>query len=291
MTVGLVLGLAIGLGLATTARGLLAPRESLQLRLSELDNPADGDHARTRRDRLGRSAAAAFKHFGLRKQMVQADLRAAGRSLEQFTIAKLAMLTLGAGLPVGVWIATWAAQVWISPALVVLASTSTAGLLFFAPDLALREEARKRRRELRHQVCIYLDLVGLHLSGGAGMERALQSSANQGTAWGFVEIQRALGQAELTNEQPWEALDKLGRELGAADLEELAAWLSLAGKSGAPVGSSLHVKARGLRELALNEAETAAQQATERMSLPVVLLFSGFLGLIGYPAIAAIAVA
>ena len=45
---------------------------------------------------------------------------------------------------------------------------------------------------------------------------------------------------------------------------------------------------RGLRERALNEAEIEAQQATEHMSLPVVLMFSGFLGLIGYPAIAAI---
>ena len=35
----------------------------------------------------------------------------------------------------------------------------------------------------------------------------------------------------------------------------------------------------------LADAEGAAQAATERMSLPLVLLFGGFILLIGYPAI------
>jgi len=35
----------------------------------------------------------------------------------------------------------------------------------------------------------------------------------------------------------------------------------------------------------LAEAETTAQAATEKMSLPVVLLFAGFLCFIGYPAV------
>jgi uncharacterized membrane protein len=43
-----------------------------------------------------------------------------------------------------------------------------------------------------------------------------------------------------------------------------------------------------LRAHQLAEAETQAQAATERMSLPVVLLFAGFLVFIGYPAIARI---
>lgn len=289
MTVGLALGAVIGIGLAVAFWGLFPPREPLQSRLSELDQPTDHNHgAGTRRERIGRAAAQSFGPFGLRGRRLARDLRVADHSVEELAVAKLGMMLLGAGLPVGVWTIAWFSQTWISPLLVVVAAILGGVLLFLVPDLSLREKARNRRRELRHQISVYLDLVGLHLSGGAGMERALNDSAALGTAWGFVEIKGALRHAQLANEPPWSALEGLGQELGSIDLEELAAWLLLASTSGSRVRSSLHTKARGLRERALIEAETEAQRSTERMSLPVVLMFSGFLGLIGYPAIAAI---
>ncbi|WP_420434211.1 type II secretion system F family protein [Candidatus Poriferisocius sp.] len=289
MTVGLALGAVIGIGLAVAFWGVFPPRESLQSRLSELNHPTETSRrTETRRERIGRAAAQSFAPLGLRRRRVARDLRATSQSLEELAIAKLAMMLLGAGLPTGIWIIGWFCQVWISPLLVVVASILGGGLLFLAPDLLLRERARDRRRDLRHQISVYLDLVGLHLSGGAGMERALIDSAAHGTAWGFVEINRALRQGQLANEPPWTAFEQLAQELDSTELEELAAWLLLAGTSGSRVRSSLHTKARGLRERALTEAETEAQQSTERMSLPVVLMFSGFLGLIGYPAFAAI---
>jgi tight adherence protein C len=65
----------------------------------------------------------------------------------------------------------------------------------------------------------------------------------------------------------------------------LAASVSLAGTEGAKVRASLAAKAASLRTHELAEAETADQAATERMSLPVVLLFAGFLVFLGYPAV------
>lgn len=289
MIVGLALGTVIGIGLTVAFWGSFPPREPLQSRLSELDQPTDFNHqVGTRRERIGRAAAQSLGSLGLRGSRAARDLRVADQNVEELAIVKLGMMLLGAGLPVGVWAFAWFSQFWISPVLVVAASILGGGLFFLIPDLSLRERARNRRRDLRHQISAYLDLVGLHLSGGAGMERALNESAALGTAWGFVEIKRALRQAQVANQPPWTALEALGQELGSIELEELAAWLLLASTSGSRVRSSLHTKARGLRERALNEAETEAQRSTERMSLPVVLMFSGFLGLIGYPAIAAI---
>jgi hypothetical protein len=51
------------------------------------------------------------------------------------------------------------------------------------------------------------------------------------------------------------------------------------------VRDSLAVKASSLRDHALAEAEAEAQATTERMALPLVMLFLGFLILIGYPAV------
>ena len=289
MIVGLALGTAIGVGCAITYWGLFPPREPLNVRLSELDQPASNpDQLVEHRSQLEQAAAKLSKHLGLRNHRAERDLRVVGQSAEELALAKLGMLLLGSGLPMGMWIVSWLGQMWVSPVLAVMVSIAAGGVFFFVPDLSLRERAKSRRRELLHQISTYLDLVSLQLTGGKGMERALADSAARGTAWGFVEFQRALGQARLANEPPWAAFEKLGQDLGSAELEEFAAWLYLAGNSGSRVRSSLRVKARGLRERALNEVETQAQQATERMSLPVVLMFSGFLGLIGYPAIAAL---
>jgi len=86
-------------------------------------------------------------------------------------------------------------------------------------------------------------------------------------------------------ETPWTGLDHLGEALGVADLRELAASVSLAGDSGAKVRTSLAAKAQALRVKSLADVEEAAQAATERMSLPVILLLCGFVIFIGFPAI------
>ena len=59
---------------------------------------------------------------------------------------------------------------------------------------------------------------------------------------------------------------------------------ALAGSEGAKVRASLASKAQGLRAQALADADAASQQATERMSLPVICMFAGFMLFIAYPA-------
>jgi len=71
--------------------------------------------------------------------------------------------------------------------------------------------------------------------------------------------------------RPWEA----GPRARIGELSELAASVSLAGTEGAKVRASLAAKAASLRTHELAEAETADQAATERMSLPIVMLFAG----------------
>jgi hypothetical protein len=68
-------------------------------------------------------------------------------------------------------------------------------------------------------------------------------------------------------------------------LSELAASVSLAGTEGAKVRASLAAKAAALRTHQITDAEADAQAATERMSLPVMALFLGFLVFIGFPAL------
>ena len=171
---------------------------------------------------------------------------------------------------------------WQMPALGALA-LGAAG--FMLPALAARGEASRQRAGFRHALAAYLDLIVISLAGGAGIEAALTYSAAAGEGWAFTRLRATLESAQLTRRPPWQTLGQLGTELGITELAELAASVTLAGTEGARVRASLAAKATGLRTRQLADAEAAAQAATEKMSLPLALLFAGFLALIGYPAV------
>ncbi|TQN32666.1 type II secretion system (T2SS) protein F [Haloactinospora alba] len=161
-------------------------------------------------------------------------------------------------------------------------------ICWLAPDLALRNQAERNRDELRHAAAAFADLVVISLAGGAGVNGALQDASQSGTGWAMSRIRAALHQAALRREAPWQALGELGARYDVAAFDELAASLRLAGADGARVRASLSAKAHTLRTQHLAQLEADAHSATERMSLPVVLLFAGFLIMIGYPALSLI---
>ncbi|HVQ94776.1 MAG TPA: hypothetical protein VMU51_27330, partial [Mycobacteriales bacterium] len=125
-------------------------------------------------------------------------------------------------------------------------------------------------------------------AGGAGVDGALTDAAAVGEGWAFGQLTRALTVARVTRTTPWARLRQLGEELDVPELSELAASVSLAGTEGAKVRASLAAKASALRVRELTDAEGHAQAATERMSLPVVVLFAAFLVFIGYPALSTV---
>jgi Flp pilus assembly protein TadB len=247
---------------------------------------ADGDAGFSAR--LGRPAAEALTRGGagwLVPASVRRDLAILGRSPERQLAEKVTLALVGL-----LFAPTVAALLLLGGARIPLVLPLWASLLFmvagfFAPDLGIRAEANRRRRDFRHALSSFLDLVVVALAGGGGVETALADAAGVGSGWAFAYLRRALDQARLARQTPWAALGQLGQELGVDELSELAASVALAGTEGAKVRASLAAKATSLRTHELAEAETADQAATERMSLPVVLLFAGFLVFLGYPAV------
>jgi tight adherence protein C len=189
------------------------------------------------------------------------------------TLVSLALTALGMPLP-------WEMS---------LIATLLIGVVgFLLPDLNVRHEAARRRGDFRLALSAYLNLMRVTLAGGAGVEGALADAASVGRGWSFTQIRRALTIAKVTRATPWSSLQALGEDLDVRELAELSASISLAGTEGAKVRASLRAKAAALRTRELTDAEGEAQAATERMSLPVIVLFLGFLVFIGYPAIAAV---
>lgn len=171
---------------------------------------------------------------------------------------------------------------WLSALIVV--TVSAVGYL--QPISATTKKAKKLRRDMSAALAAYLDLVSVLLAGGAGMETALLAASNAGDGWCFEEFRLALARARSSRRSFWDELRMLGEANGLDALVDVAHSVQLAGEHGARVRQSLHTKAASLRARNLAAIEYEAQQNTEQMGVPIVMLFVGFIILIGYPAFA-----
>jgi Flp pilus assembly protein TadB len=141
-----------------------------------------------------------------------------------------------------------------------------------------------RRSDMDLAVAVYLDLVNVLLAGGAGVETAMLAAAGAGDGFSFEQIRLALVRAQSSRGSYWDSLRELGERTGVESLEDVGHSVQLAGEHGARIRQSLAAKATALRGRNLARIEHEAEERTEHMGLPIVLLFLGFILLVGYPA-------
>jgi Flp pilus assembly protein TadB len=168
-----------------------------------------------------------------------------------------------------------------TPAIVTLAFMA---LAFFLPDLALRQEAEKRRRDFRHVVGSFLDLVAMNLAGGRGLPEALMTASTIGEHWAMARIRQALANARLIGITPWDAMARLGEDLGVEELRDLASALALAGDEGAKIRSSLLARAASLRRKELADVEGKAGERSQSMLVAQLVMIAAFLLFLAFPA-------
>lgn len=296
MIIALLCGAGVGAGLWLFGRGLAPPRPTLAATLAGLryvpqPRPAPVEPAEPGglAGRVGRPLARALLPAGGATTLlagVRRDLRVLDRSVEQHAAEKVTLALLGLLLVPACAALLAVAGAGLPLAVPVWGSLAAAAGLFVVPDLGVHADAQARRRDFRHALSSFLDLVVISLAAGGGVETALADAARVGDGWAFEQLRGALDTARLARQTPWSALELLGEELGVGELAELAASVGLAGGEGAKVRASLAAKAASLRAHLLADAEGEAQASTERMSLPVVLLFAGFLFFVGFPAVA-----
>ena len=190
---------------------------------------------------------------------------------------------------IGVLIGAIGSAIVLSPVLdglsVVAMSVAGGAVGLLLPAQMMRRTARSRRRSVLHAFSAFLDLVNVLLAGGAGIETALVASAEAGDGWVFEHLRACLVRARLRRRSPWHELRSLGIRWGIPELVEVAGSMSLSGEHGARIRTSLAARADSMRARQVAEIEAIAQSATERMGLPVMLLFVGFMVLLGYPAL------
>jgi tight adherence protein C len=171
---------------------------------------------------------------------------------------------------------------WLSAAIVITATAAG----YIQPIGSIKKKAKSLRRDMSAALAAYLDLVNVLIAGGAGMETALLAASEAGDGWCFEEFRLALARASSSRRSFWDELRVLGESNGVDALVDVAHSVQLAGEHGARVRQSLQSKAASLRARNLATIEYEAQQSTEQMGIPIVMLFIGFIILIGYPAFA-----
>ena len=288
----IVFGAMFGAGVLLVATGLLGTRPELAAVLAHLDRTsvltpesvADAAGGSVLERLVGTPVSETT--FGARiAARADVDLRVTGRSAAGFLTGIVVDAVLGFAVACGLLTLVWANGIAVDPTItltVIIGTTVTGGLL---PLVGVRADATRRRRACRHALSSYLDLVAIRLAGGAGIDTALTDSAQAGGGWVFHQIESTLGAARLATRPPWTGFAQLGDSLGVPEFAELAASMALAGDEGARVRVSLAAKATAMRVRALAETERHAHAASERMSLPLVILMAGFVIFLGYPAV------
>jgi Flp pilus assembly protein TadB len=277
-----VLGAGFGLGLLVVARAVRPRPVALAQVLAHLDAPIIDVDASSAR---GAAAQRLLAAVGVHVDASRGDFVLVGRSGEEHALRKLATGLAAVAATGGLATAMAAQGASIGVGISVAIVAGVGGLGFVFPDLALREEAVRRRRAFRHALSAYLDLVNVILAGGGGIDSALHAAAEAGDGPAFAQLRHALARARLTNRSPWDVFAELGARLEVSELAELAASVSLAGTHGARIRASLAAKADALRGHQQAEVEADAEAATERMTIPVAVLLFGFLVFIAYPAL------
>lgn len=288
MTAALLAGLGLGAGLLLILSGIFPAPVPVGRALAELHRERNPDAVVDEASRLDRVLGGSWSESSLGVRITlgaAADLRITGRSAASHLAQRAAFGLLGLlWAPLTVLLMS-AGGVEVDITFPLWVSAVLAPVGFAYPGIALRSAAADRRRGFRHALSAFLDVVAVSLASGRGVDTALRDGVRAGRGWPFGELDRALTEARLLGESPWAAVARLSRAVGVPELAELAASAALAGNEGARVRSSLAAKAKAIRVRGLAEVEGAAQSATERMTLPVVLLMVGFVVFLGYPAI------
>ncbi len=294
MTPALIAGGISGLGLFLLTFALIPHRISLARQVAAFDagGPAARPAARpgyTAESEFSRRLGSALARFcaeqGWEFRSLRSSLALVDKSFESYLASKILLALLGllfapillAGLTVSGLHLSFVVPLWTGLALAVV--------FFLLPDVELKQKVQQRRRDFRHAIGAFLDLVAMNLSGGRGVPEALLAASEIGTGWAMWRIRDALVNARITGQTPWQALGALGDEIRADELRDLAAALSLVADDGAKVRESLSTRAASLRRRELADMQGEAGERSQSMLVAQMLLCGAFLVFLIYPAV------
>jgi tight adherence protein C len=299
MTLTILAGGTIGIGLFLLAWALIPRKVSLARQIAAFDagskardigmvlGHTDGNESQVSR-RLGAAVARFCTEQGWEFPSVKANLSVVGKSFERYLAEKILLALFGLIFVPLLALVAGMAGVHLPVVIPLWFALIIAVVFFLLPDVELKQKANAQRRDFRHAVGAFLDLVAMNLAGGRGVPEALMSASEIGGGWAMWRIRDALANARITGYTPWQALGTLGEVVGVDELRDLSAALSLVAEDGAKVRESLTARAATLRRREISDLEGKAGERSQSMLIAQMLLCVGFLLFILYPAASAV---
>jgi hypothetical protein len=286
LELGIVAGCGVGVGAVMLVRALAPARRVDSVtairRLQQAGTPAPAaptDLAgKVTSSRAIRSLAA-----GRWLTVPRQDLALLGTTAEQYVAYRLTTAALGLAIgPIldGLLIALGVHAPLAVPAGVALVLGIT---LFLTSGGDISGKASRARREARYHVLALLDITALEIAGSTAPLQAIEEGAGELDAWLVVRLRHTLTRAQLGGQAPWDALEALGKELDLTALSETAGMLRAADTEGAGAHARLTARADALRAELQSEEEANANEASERMVMPMTMLVTIFVILVVYP--------
>ena len=295
MTVPFLLGGLAGLGLFLLGYALRPPRPPLARQLAAFDAARRGGNGRWHpagngasdglRGQLGGWLERVCADQGLEFPSVRANLSLTGGSLEVFLATKVLLAVAGLLLGPALVLMAGLAGIRFPVVIGIWLGVVLAVVFFLLPDLEVKQQATARRRDFRHAIGSFLDLVAMNLSGGRGVPEALMAAADVGTGWAFWRIRDSLAAARITGQTPWQVLGALGEETRVDELRDLGAALSLVAEDGAKVRESLVARAASMRARELADLQGQAGERSQSMLVAQLMLCAGFLLFLVFPVV------
>lgn len=305
VTSAVLVGAILGLGIFAVVRVLVPGQRSAVSSVARIDalrarsrfggvpssagrGAPSGDQKPGRLDQLQERSGEWLADLYLRRGWVQRSLRAdlalLDRTWESFLANKVMMAALGLFFGPLLFAMLWAVNVAESLYVPVWLALACAAVFFFLPDLEVKRDAAEKRQAFRRVVGTYLDLVSMSLAGGRGLPEALKAASEVSDGWALMRIRTALADARITGLSQWQALGRLGVEVGVDELTDLGNSLALVADDGAKVRESLAARAETMRSREMAEIEGEAGEKSQSMLVAQLLLCAGFLIFLLYPA-------
>ncbi|MFH8253033.1 type II secretion system F family protein [Microbacterium sp. B2969] len=281
--VSVIPGVIIGIGLAVVLAGLLPVRPALGAALDRLGSTTPTQHTAGQSVEVRVGTWVHRQLPDLRFFTIPAkDLALVGTPVTKYLYDKTLLAVVGLLAPLLFGFAMQAIGVlpfWLPGAVGIPLAIA----LWFAPDQDLHAKARDAREEFSRSVAVYLELVAAERRRGAPAGRALTSAAEIGNTWVFARLRQELSRASYAGVAPWDALRDFSEEIGVPELGEVGNIVRLAGEEGASTYETLRAKGKSLRVQLLNNEHTKANQASERMKLPIIFSAAIFVAIVLTP--------
>jgi hypothetical protein len=285
---GMITAAGLVLGVAAVRPG--APKLSLVLAQLNHDAPVEaagsGSQAAGGRAPWWRAllpapvVALAQRYLGAASQ----DLSILGMSRAELAGRTAALAVAGLLGPCVLYAALLVAGLDVPALLPAFVSVGLGALGWVIPSRQVGDRAARARQEFLAALTAFLALVGLERAARGSPTEALEEASRISGAWPFVMIHAELLRAELAGAPPWDGLRELGGRIGVDQLTNLADIVASAA-DGAAVFETLLAEARNLRSAELADQQAKAGVAGERLTLPAIVIATGFIMLVLYPAL------